>query len=586
MRIEDLPDGFKLTLGKNEVYRWDKSKGKWFQGRKEVPPEGTGMFKYIVGQLEAPKQEGEETTSTQVQMNQTVINTTDADLVKTGKALPKVQSVNPKQSDQPDNTQTSSRASNRQTLESQSKERDGTRVRRGETDGRSSVPVKITNLKELGRVILEALDSIQRKKTAREYSDYSRKSQSGISTDFGRVRGMAQSAKEMTDTVQNGGSPTGAVYGPEMPEIDFGKVGRDRARKTLDKMSDLTPGERELLKKRGVAPASEKDMFYRKDGKTLSKKQLIEELGEAHAESPFKQGFKARMREKNPLLRYFTNAMEDPEDIAKGRTPRQQTLDKIPETFKRGKEATKGLFERVKGAGSKGLGKIKNIFSGTKSAEKVIAKEGAEVAAKTGGKAASKGVGKIVAKEGAEVAAKVGGKALAKVGGKALGKSLLKKIPGVGLVAGLGFGAGRLMSGDWKGALGEVASGAASTVPGIGTAASVAIDAGLAARDMGAFDGGDADAVPAGPQSVPTPSGAPMSAPAEPIKAPLTPQTQDLAESDAALRKSTSASPAPVQGPTIINNNNNSSGGGSGGDVNRYPTASPRGSLETNYFAF
>jgi len=65
----------------------------------------------------------------------------------------------------------------------------------------------------------------------------------------------------------------------------------------------------------------------------------------------------------------------------------------------------------------------------------------------------------------------------------------LKKIPGVGLIAGLGFGAQRLMSGDWKGALGEVASGAASTIPGIGTAASVAIDAGLAARDMGAFGG-------------------------------------------------------------------------------------------------
>jgi hypothetical protein len=82
------------------------------------------------------------------------------------------------------------------------------------------------------------------------------------------------------------------------------------------------------------------------------------------------------------------------------------------------------------------------------------------------------------------------GKAVGGVGkvaggvGKALGKSLLKKIPLIGLIAGLGFGVSRLMDGDWKGALGEVASGAASTIPGIGTAASVAIDAGLAARDM------------------------------------------------------------------------------------------------------
>lgn len=82
------------------------------------------------------------------------------------------------------------------------------------------------------------------------------------------------------------------------------------------------------------------------------------------------------------------------------------------------------------------------------------------------------------------------GKAVGGVGkvaggvGKALGKSLLKKIPLIGLIAGLGFGVSRLMDGDWKGALGEVASGAASTIPGVGTAASVAIDAGLAARDM------------------------------------------------------------------------------------------------------
>ena len=46
------------------------------------------------------------------------------------------------------------------------------------------------------------------------------------------------------------------------------------------------------------------------------------------------------------------------------------------------------------------------------------------------------------------------------------------------------------MQGDFKGALGEVASGAASLIPGVGTALSGVIDAGLIARDMGAF--GDA----------------------------------------------------------------------------------------------
>lgn len=93
-----------------------------------------------------------------------------------------------------------------------------------------------------------------------------------------------------------------------------------------------------------------------------------------------------------------------------------------------------------------------------------------------------RGVGKGIQGLG-RVGGKLGGKIAGGVG-KTLGKSLLKKIPIVGLLAGLGFGATRLMEGDWKGALGEVASGAASLIPGVGTAASVAIDAGLAARDM------------------------------------------------------------------------------------------------------
>ena len=105
---------------------------------------------------------------------------------------------------------------------------------------------------------------------------------------------------------------------------------------------------------------------------------------------------------------------------------------------------------------------------------------GKKAAEKTIGKTGIKAVGKTASK----IAGKVGLKAATKTAGKALGKSLLKKIPGVGLLAGLGFGFDRLMSGDVLGAVGEVASGAASTIPGVGTAVSTAIDAGLAAKDM------------------------------------------------------------------------------------------------------
>jgi len=83
-----------------------------------------------------------------------------------------------------------------------------------------------------------------------------------------------------------------------------------------------------------------------------------------------------------------------------------------------------------------------------------------------------------------KVASKAGGKGLAKLGAKALGKGLLKKIPGVGLLAGVGFGLQRALKGDLAGAALELASGAASTLPGLGTAASVGLDAALAARDI------------------------------------------------------------------------------------------------------
>jgi hypothetical protein len=88
---------------------------------------------------------------------------------------------------------------------------------------------------------------------------------------------------------------------------------------------------------------------------------------------------------------------------------------------------------------------------------------------------------KLLGKKGTETAAKTAGK---KVLGKTLLKSAIKKIPVIGAIAGIGFGIGRLMSGDVTGAALEVGSGLASTVPGVGTAASVAADAALAAKDI------------------------------------------------------------------------------------------------------
>ena len=95
-------------------------------------------------------------------------------------------------------------------------------------------------------------------------------------------------------------------------------------------------------------------------------------------------------------------------------------------------------------------------------------------------KGAQKGVQKGVQK-GAQKATT---KAATKAAGKGIGKGLLKKLPLVGLGLGAAFALERAANGDMVGALGELASGAAAMVPGWGTAASVAIDAGLIARDI------------------------------------------------------------------------------------------------------
>jgi len=140
-------------------------------------------------------------------------------------------------------------------------------------------------------------------------------------------------------------------------------------------------------------------------------------------------------------------------------------------------------------------GAMSKTFDGIKS----LFKKKPDALAKASGKFSTKQIasgfaGKAakdqLAKQGGKMAGKTGLKVGAKLGVKAVGKSLLKKIPVIGLLAGVGFGIQRAMKGDFAGAALELASGAASTIPGLGTAASVAIDAGLAAKDYKAATGG------------------------------------------------------------------------------------------------
>jgi len=130
----------------------------------------------------------------------------------------------------------------------------------------------------------------------------------------------------------------------------------------------------------------------------------------------------------------------------------------------------------------------KGAGAAIKKTAKKTALKATEAAAKSAALAGApsllKSAGAVTSKVASTIAEKTGIKAIAKFTGKGALKSVAKKIPGIGLLFGLGFGLQRLMKGDLTGAAMEVASGAASTIPGLGTAASVAIDAGLVAKDV------------------------------------------------------------------------------------------------------
>lgn len=101
------------------------------------------------------------------------------------------------------------------------------------------------------------------------------------------------------------------------------------------------------------------------------------------------------------------------------------------------------------------------------------------------GKATGKAVEKAAAKTVVEKAAKKAStQAVQKAATGAATKTALRALPGVGLLVGLGFGVARAIEGDFTGAALEVAAGAASTVAGIGTAASLAAGAALVAHDI------------------------------------------------------------------------------------------------------
>jgi len=201
-----------------------------------------------------------------------------------------------------------------------------------------------------------------------------------------------------------------------------------------------------------------------------------------------------RQQENKSLQEKQAKAMDD---MTEAMTTFSTSLDPIGKVFSKISEYAGEIVIAMTALGGLSMfGKFRGLaktFKGLTSSAKGVMNtlKGGGAAAKAGQKgvgAVMKGSGKKVFGAAATSAVKAGtasvSKTAAKVGAKSLGKSLLKKIPIIGALAGVGFALSRAAKGDWTGAALELASGAAGTIPGLGTAASVAIDAGLAARDI------------------------------------------------------------------------------------------------------
>ena len=190
-----------------------------------------------------------------------------------------------------------------------------------------------------------------------------------------------------------------------------------------------------------------------------------------------------------------------------------EPMDAVAEGQKMLSDAMGGV-EKAIGTATFGLKQVTKLMmkrSADKAAKKV-AQEGTEAAVKTAIKTIAKAIAKVpIAKStglpdarkagtatkvlkntiGEDAAGKVlktvakeGGEQALETGSKLLVKNTVGKIPIASAVLGTGLAIKELMEGDVIGAVGEFTSGLAATIPGYGTAASVAIDAALLGRDI------------------------------------------------------------------------------------------------------
>ena len=213
------------------------------------------------------------------------------------------------------------------------------------------------------------------------------------------------------------------------------------------------------------------------------------ELSRADALSKLGEKELARQEKNQSTQEAMAQAMEDMKNatssLAKG-------LEPITAVFQGISNNAGAILGIMTALGLLSFGNIFKLGSVVKNLGKGGGKGGSNFAAAAAKGLSDKqilsGFGGKAAMQEAKVGEKVAGKGLGKMAGKFAGKGLLKRIPILGSVLGIGFAIDRLIKGDVAGAGLETLSAGAGLLdlvaPGAGTVTSLGIDAGIAARDL------------------------------------------------------------------------------------------------------
>jgi hypothetical protein len=274
--------------------------------------------------------------------------------------------------------------------------------------------------------------------------------------------------------------------------------------------------EQKALKTFGAANASELDKAVKKEYEQV---KLLEKQGKFAEAEVIRQRIINKLGSDEKINQLDNKSLAEMQALAAQKTveaftiltPLLEKVKKIFEIISANAKTTANILGVIGGLllfdkffklakvfkglvnGAKSIAKFLGI--GAKSSEKVTAavmKTGGNkiygAAAKAAVKAGTATVAKVATKEGTKIAGKEGTKMAAKAGGKLVGKSLLKRIPILGSLVGLGFAIDRIAKGDFAGAAMEVGSAGLGLLdlvaPGVGTGLSLAADLAIAGRDM------------------------------------------------------------------------------------------------------